>query len=116
MPPTSLIFLVGGQLASFAGLGGLGFRTPFRISSLPRGVGMRPGIYTIIEDVIAVDTGTGRPYREALEARYQASPLFRQMLHQLNLFWVQPWKIVKRRLSSVADIHRLYPLWPWRLQ
>ncbi|KAI9880420.1 MAG: hypothetical protein M1830_003460 [Pleopsidium flavum] len=87
MPPTSLIFLVGGQLALFAALSGLGFRTPFRISSLPRGVAMRPGIYTIIEDVIAVDTGTGRSYREALEARYQASPLFRQMLHQLNLFW-----------------------------
>lgn len=89
MPPSSLMFLVGGQLAVFALFANLGFRTPFRISSLPKDVPMRPGIYTIIEDVIAVDTGSGIAYREALEARYQASPMFRQMLHQLNLFWVK---------------------------
>lgn len=88
MAPASLMFLVGGELAALAAWAGLGFRTPFRISSLPRGVAMRPGIYTIIEDIIAVDTGSGRLYREALDARYEASPLFRRMLYQLNLFWV----------------------------
>ncbi|MCJ1366979.1 hypothetical protein MMC16_006110 [Acarospora aff. strigata] len=87
MTPASLMFLVGGQLAVIAVWNSLGFRTPFRISSLPRGVPMRPGIYTTIEDVIAVDTGTGRLYREALDARYEASPLFRRMLRQLDLFW-----------------------------
>ncbi len=88
MAPASLMFLVGGELAVFAAWASFGFRTPFRISSLPRGVVMRPGIYTIIEDIIAVDTGSGRLYREALDARYEASPLFRRMLYQLNLFWV----------------------------
>ena len=40
-----------------------------------------------MEDVIAVDTGAGRNYREALNNRYEASPLFRRMLSRLNWFW-----------------------------
>jgi len=48
---------------------------------------LRPGIYFIIEDVIAVDGGGDTAYRERLNARYEASHLFRQMLHRLTLFW-----------------------------
>ena len=48
---------------------------------------MRPGVYVMIEDVIAVDAGAGIRYREALNARYEASPYFRSMLAKLNLFW-----------------------------
>lgn len=44
----------------------------------------------VIEDVIAVDTGVGRAYRRAINERYEASPMFRNMLHQLNLFWAIP--------------------------
>lgn len=88
MAPASLMFFVGGELVLCAALASLDIRTPFRISSLPKGVPIRPGIYTIAEDIIAVDAGAGRAYREALDARYQASPLFRRMLYQLNLFWV----------------------------
>ena len=87
LPAASLMFLVGGQLILFILLGACRVQTPFRISSLPRGSPIRPGIYTVIEDVIAVDTGSGRAYREALNARYTASPMFRRMLYDLNLFW-----------------------------
>ena len=44
----------------------------------------------IIEDVIAVDTGAGRAYRRAINDRYEASPMFRRMLWQLNMFWAVP--------------------------
>lgn len=48
---------------------------------------MRPGIYSIIEDVVAVDGGGERAFRDQLNARFEASHYFRQMLHRLTLFW-----------------------------
>jgi hypothetical protein len=62
-------------------------RAPVRISSLPRGSLLRPGIYSIIEDVIAVDGSGGLEFRQRLNLRYQASHHFRKMLHRLTLFW-----------------------------
>ena len=44
----------------------------------------------VIEDVIAVETGAGRAYRKAINDRYEASPMFRCMLWQLNVFWAVP--------------------------
>lgn len=60
---------------------------PIRISSLPRGSHLRPGIYSIIEDVCAVDGSGGTEFRQRLSLRYAASHYFRQMLHRLTLFW-----------------------------
>lgn len=60
---------------------------PVRISSVPRGAEVHPGIYPLIEDICAVD-GTGTTeFRKSLERRYKASPLFRTMLRNLSLFW-----------------------------
>lgn len=61
--------------------------TPFRVSSLPPGVPICPLVYTIIEDVVAVNGGGGKLYRQALDDRYKASPRFRQLLAELSLFW-----------------------------
>ena len=60
---------------------------PCRISSIPRGAQLRPGIYSVIEDVVAVDGGGGTRYREALNRRYEASHIFRAMLRHLGVFW-----------------------------
>lgn len=65
----------------------LGYKSPIRISSLPRGTTMRPGIYSIIEDICAVDGSGGTEFRQRLNLRYMASHYFRQMLHRLTLFW-----------------------------
>src|SRR5204863_7530583 len=64
-----------------------GTRAPVPISSMPKGAPMTPGLYSIIEDVVAVNGGGGRPYREALRKRYEASSLFRRMLVRLSFFW-----------------------------
>jgi hypothetical protein len=64
-----------------------GVKSPVRISSLPRGSALRPGIYAFIEDVCAVDGSGGTEFRQRLNLRYQASHMFRQMLHRLTLFW-----------------------------
>lgn len=62
-------------------------RAPCRISSLPVGALLRPGIYAYIEDVVAVDGSGGTEFRQRLNLRYQASKGFREMLHRLTLFW-----------------------------
>lgn len=62
-------------------------KIPVRISSLPAGHIVRPAVYTLIEDIIAVNGGAGTKYREELNARYEASPLFRRMLNRLDGFW-----------------------------
>ena len=65
----------------------LGTPSPVRISSMPKGARFRPGIYSIIEDVVAVDGSGGTRFRKRLNDRYEASHYFRQMLHRLTLFW-----------------------------
>ncbi|EUC39640.1 hypothetical protein COCMIDRAFT_41869 [Bipolaris oryzae ATCC 44560] len=66
------------------------WRSPFRISSVTRGQVVRPSIYFIIEDIIAVDGDGATSFRIRLNERYEASPHFRQMLHKLSLFWALP--------------------------
>lgn len=60
---------------------------PFRVSSTPKGGHVRPGVYTFVEDVVAVNGGAGRPWREALDARYNASKSFRILMIELSWFW-----------------------------
>lgn len=87
MPVPTVMFLVGGLLLSVDMWHLSGSRISVRISSMPPGSVARPGIYSIVEDVVAVDGRLGRPYREALDARYQASPMFRRTLRRLSFFW-----------------------------
>lgn len=61
--------------------------TPCRVSSIPKGQRTRPLVYTIVEDIIAVDGAAGITYRRALMARYEVSPRFRKLIAQMNWFW-----------------------------
>ena len=87
MPVPSMVFAFGCELLLIDGMRYAKVLSPVRISSLPRGVPLRPGIYSIIEDVVAVDGSGGTEFRQRLNLRYQASHYFRQMLHRLTLFW-----------------------------
>jgi len=87
MPPSTMCYAFGVQMLIIDTMRLLGCKAPIRISSLPRGSPLRPGIYSIIEDVCAVDGGGGTEFRQRLNLRYQASHYFRQMLHRLTLFW-----------------------------
>ena len=87
MPVTSLLYVFGTEMLIQDAMRLLGIPAPFRISSLPAKSQLRPGIYWIIEDVVAVDGSGGVEFRERLNARYEASHDFRQMLHRLTLFW-----------------------------
>ena len=71
---------------------------------------IRPGIYTIIEDIIAVDGGAGRQYRKALNERYEASPMFRRMLWKINLFWIAGGIIVGAVIIGICYADSVDPL------
>ncbi|KAI9814761.1 MAG: hypothetical protein M1827_003027 [Pycnora praestabilis] len=87
MPPLALMFFTGFQLLLFNIFHLKGVKAPFRISSTLKGAPIKAPLFAIIEDAIAVDGHGGYPYREALTARYEASPMFRQMLVSLTFFW-----------------------------
>jgi hypothetical protein len=87
MPAATMCYAFGVQMLIIDTMRLLGWKAPIRISSLPRGSPLRPGIYSIIEDVCAVDGGGRTEFRQRLNLRYQASHYFRQMLHRLTLFW-----------------------------
>jgi len=87
MPAPFFIILIGGDLLVFSIFQALKIPTPFKISSQPKVAPMRPGTYMAIEDIIAVHTSVGRACRKAINDRYEASPMFRQTMHQLKLFW-----------------------------
>lgn len=62
-------------------------RAPFRISSVARGELVRPGMYTLLEDVIAVDLSQGYAFRRNFNECWEQSLIFRRLLYQLSIFW-----------------------------
>lgn len=62
-------------------------------------------MYYLVEDVAAVNAGAGRPYREALAARYKASPRFQRMLYVQSIFWSVPAVLLAAGLTVPAVSH-----------
>jgi hypothetical protein len=87
MPAPTMLFAIGCELLLVDILRIMNVPAPCRISSLPQGAPLRPGIYAYIEDICAVDGSGGTEFRQRLNLRYQASKGFRVMLHRLTLFW-----------------------------
>ncbi|KAH7031508.1 uncharacterized protein B0I36DRAFT_431601 [Microdochium trichocladiopsis] len=87
MPLSSVLAVFGALLLVTDVLHLFSVRTLVRISSVPRGDRVPVGIYPIIEDVCAVSGSGTTLFRESLERRYKASPIFRIMLRRLSVFW-----------------------------
>ena len=87
MPCASLLWWFAFEMLIMDAMRILGYRAPLRISSIPKGEPLRPGIYPIIEDVCAVDGSGGTEFRLAFNKRFESSHYFRLMLHRLTLFW-----------------------------
>jgi hypothetical protein len=87
MPAPTMLFAIGVELIIVDILRVLKVPAPCRISSLPQGAPLRPGIYAYIEDICGVDGSGGTQFRQRLNLRYQASKAFREMLHRQTLFW-----------------------------
>ena len=80
---TGLQLLLGAASYTFAP----DHQTPIRFSSLQAGSLPRPPVYTIVEDIVAVNGGGGKTYRQAINTRYESSPVFRKMLNEMSWVW-----------------------------
>ncbi|KAL1593285.1 hypothetical protein SLS60_010893 [Paraconiothyrium brasiliense] len=88
LPAAVLMYVVATLTALSLALNRSGWQLPFRFGSLEAGNVLRPAVYYIVEDVVAVDGGGGIEYRKAFGARYDSSPIFRQMIFDLSLVWM----------------------------
>ncbi|RCI09960.1 hypothetical protein L249_8584 [Ophiocordyceps polyrhachis-furcata BCC 54312] len=102
MPAPAILYCMGGTVALLTLFHAMGWPAPFRISSTGRGEAVLPGAYYFVEDIVAVNAAAGRPYREALAARYRASRRFRRMLYVQSLFWSVPALVLAAALTAVA--------------
>lgn len=87
LPLSVLVLWVSGQMFIAEVLLALRVKVPFRISSLKKGDVLRPGVYVIVEDVVAVDGKQGREWRQAWNNRYLSSPVFRHFLIFIERIW-----------------------------
>jgi hypothetical protein len=85
--PVLMYFLATLTLLSLL-LNAFQVKLPFRFGSVDAGKVVRPAIYYIVEDVVAVDGNGGMEYREAFNARYESSPVFQRMIWTLSLVWM----------------------------
>lgn len=87
LPLSVLLLLVCGQMVIMIPLRALGLRAPMRFSSIKRGDPLRPAVYVIVEDVVAVDGKQGDVFRAQWNARYESSAPFRMLLVRLDWLW-----------------------------
>lgn len=109
MPAPALLYCIGGCVTLMQLYHEMGWKAPFRVSSTPKGEPLNSAAYYFMEDVMAVNAGAGRPYREALEARYFASARFRRLLRYESWFWGIPPIIVAIPLTIIATIDPVPP-------
>jgi hypothetical protein len=88
MPASVLMFFLATLTLLSLILNGLRVKLPFRFGSVDAGNVLRPAIYYIVEDVVAVDGNGGMEYREAFTARYESSPIFQKMIWTLSVVWM----------------------------
>lgn len=87
MPAPVLMYFLATLTALSLLLNSLSVKLPFRFGSMDAGTVVRPAIYYIVEDVVAVDGNGGIEYREAFGARYESSLVFQRMIRTLSLVW-----------------------------
>jgi hypothetical protein len=107
MPAPAILYTLCGPLLLQTIYHLAGWKAPFRLSSTPKGEKVNPGAYYFLEDVVAVTGGAGRPFREALAARYEASPKFRKMLLDQSLFWSIPGILVAIACTVVVCLNQV---------
>ena len=107
MPGPAILFCLAGPILILTLYSEFGWKAPFQLSSTPKGEKVLPGIYYIVEDIVAVNAGAGRPFREGLAARFNASPVFRKMLRDQSWFWSVPALVLGVACTVVVCIHQV---------
>lgn len=107
MPAPAILFCLAGPIFLLNVYHACGWVAPFQISSTAKGKKVLPGIYYVVEDIVAVNSGGGRPFREGLAARYNASPIFRKMIRDLSWFWSAPGLFMAAACTVIVCIHQV---------
>ncbi|KAH7314273.1 hypothetical protein BKA65DRAFT_571560 [Rhexocercosporidium sp. MPI-PUGE-AT-0058] len=109
MPSSSILFVFSIEVLLIELMRAFRIKAPFRVSSVAKGEYLRPALFTLIEDVVAVDGNGGSAYRVKLNTRYEASRDFRRLLVFMTWFWMVPSLLVAVATSVVV-------FWPHLLQ
>jgi hypothetical protein len=88
LPAAVLMYLVATLTLLSLALNRFELKLPFRFGSLDAGNVVRPAIFYIVEDVVAVDGGGGIEYRKAFVERYDTSPVFRRLIWDVSVVWM----------------------------
>ena len=119
MPQTIILYLTGGLLCLTGTMNWMGWRTPVRVSSVARGEVPRPGVFTLMEDIVAVDGGGETTFRRALAAKYEGDPRFQRLIIHLNWFWgvgtVLVGVVTTVIVYAVQDINIVFALGKWTM-
>lgn len=107
MPAPALLLCLSGSLLVITICSACGWKAPFRVSSTAKGGKILPGMYYVVEDIVAVNGGGGRPFREGWAARYNASPIFRKMIRDQSWFWSVPGFLVAAACTVVVCVHEV---------
>ncbi|KAF7185102.1 hypothetical protein HII31_13377 [Pseudocercospora fuligena] len=65
----------------------LNLSAPFRFSSVPKGAPLRPGVFIVAEDVVAVDGKQGGAWRQGWNDRYEADAELQRLCRTLDWVW-----------------------------
>ncbi|TAQ86515.1 hypothetical protein B7494_g5180 [Chlorociboria aeruginascens] len=105
MPGPAILYCLAGPVFLMTLYSACEWKAPFRISSTAQGEKVLPGIYYVAEDIVAVNAGGGRPFREGWAARYNASPIFRKMIRDQSWFWSISGLLVAISCTIIVCIH-----------
>jgi hypothetical protein len=102
MPVPSLLLLLASLLLLSLILNTLDIKAPFRLGSTGAGEAeVRPAIFYVVEDVVAVDGNGGHDFRTEFNARYTSSPIFRDTIYNLSVVWMLAFYAVGAGLTVV---------------
>jgi hypothetical protein len=104
MPAAVLMYFLATLTLLSLILNGLKVKLPFRFGSMDAGSVVRPAIYYIVEDVVAVDGNGGIEYREAFTARYDSSPIFQKMIWRLSVAWMMAFYILAGVFTALVFV------------
>ncbi|KAI0324024.1 hypothetical protein GY45DRAFT_1331993 [Cubamyces sp. BRFM 1775] len=77
-------------------------KVPFRVSSMPPYTGLPPAVYTIVEDIVAVDGGGCVEFRQAWRIRYEHSAIMRRIVRVTSLWWGASGMILAGAFIAIA--------------
>ena len=88
LPASLLMYLVATLTLLSLVLNWSGWKVPFRFGSTAPNMPLKPAVFYIVEDVVAVDGHGGLDYRIAINERYYSSEVFQKLMWDVSVVWM----------------------------